>query len=113
MKGGNISYKNNGDAIYVGSFLTVHNPLFWCNGGHSGIFITVTHTNNVNREIKIHVLRQTADVNLYHVTKFSTYSPFSLYCFYTKISSFMPDITIGIVRDCFYLLIFYSEKFST
>ena len=66
-----------------------------------------------NREIKIHVLRQTADVNLYHVTKFSTYSPFSLYCFYTKISSFMPDITIGIVWDCFYLLIFYSEKFST
>ena len=63
--------------------------------------------------VKIHVLRQTADVNLYHVTKFSTYSPFILYCFYTKISSFMPDITIGIVWDCFYLLIFYSEKFST
>ena len=25
----------------------------------------------------------------------------------------MPVLTIGIVRDCFYLLIFYSEKFST
>ena len=58
-------------------------------------------------------LRQTADVNLYHVTKFSPYFPFTLYCFYTKISSFMPVLTIGIVRDCFYLLIFYSEKFST
>ena len=48
MKGGNINYKNNGDAIYVGSFLTVHNPLFWCNGGHPEIFITVRHTNNIN-----------------------------------------------------------------
>ena len=25
----------------------------------------------------------------------------------------MPVLTIGIVPDCFYLLIFYSEKFST
>ena len=52
-------------------------------------------------------------MNLYHVTKFSSYFPFTLYCFYTKISSFMPVLTIGIVRGCFYLLIFYSEKFST
>ena len=51
--------------------------------------------------------------NLYHVTKFSTYFPFTLCWFYTKISSFMPVLTIGVVRDCFYLLIFYSEKFST
>ena len=58
-------------------------------------------------------LRQTADVNLYHVTKFSPYFPFALYCLYTKISSFIPVLTIGIVRDCFYLLISYSEKFST
>ena len=43
MKGINISYKNNGDAVYVGGFLTVHNPLFYCNGEHSGIFITVRH----------------------------------------------------------------------
>ena len=28
-------------------------------------------------------------------------------------SSFMPVLTTGIVRDCFYVLIFYSEKFST
>ena len=50
---------------------------------------------------------------LYHVTTFSPYFPFTLYCFYIKISSFMPVLTIGIVRHCFYLLIFYSEKFST
>ena len=52
-------------------------------------------------------------MNLYHVTKFSRNFPFTLYCFYTKISSFIPVLTIGIVRDCFYLIIFYSEKFST
>ena len=47
------------------------------------------------------------------LTKFSPYFPFTLYCFYTKISSFMPILIIGIVPDCFYLLIFFSEKFST
>ena len=52
-------------------------------------------------------------MNLYHVTKFSPYYTFTLYCFYAKISSFMPVFTIGIVRYCFCLLIFYSEKFST
>ena len=52
-------------------------------------------------------------MNLYHVTKFSPYFPFTVYCFYTKISSFMPALSIRIVLDCFYLLIFYSEKFST
>ena len=52
-------------------------------------------------------------MNLCHVTKFSPYFPFTLYCFYTKISSFMPVLTTGIVQDCFYLRIFYSEKFST
>ena len=44
---------------------------------------------------------QTADVNLYHVTKFTPYFQFTLYCFYTKIGSFMPVLTIGIVRGCF------------
>ena len=28
------------------------------------------------------------------------------------IRSFMPVLSIGIVQDCFYLLISYSEKFS-
>ena len=66
-----------------------------------------------DREITIHVYSKTADVNLYHVTKFSPYFPFTLYYFYTKRSSFIPVLTIWIFRDCFYLLIFYSEKFST
>ena len=56
-------------------------------------------------------LHQTADVNFYHVTKFPPYLPFTLYCFHARI--IMPVLTIGIVRHCYYLLIFYSEKFST
>ena len=52
-------------------------------------------------------------MNLYHVTKFFPYFSFTVYCFYTKISSFMPALSIRIALDCFYLLIFYSEKFST
>ena len=52
-------------------------------------------------------------MNLYHVTKFSPYFSFTVYCFYTKISSFTPALSIRIALDCFYLLIFYSEKFST
>ena len=52
-------------------------------------------------------------MNLYHVTKFSRYFLFTVYCFYTKISSFTSALSIRIALDCFYLLIFYSEKFST
>ena len=51
-------------------------------------------------------------MNLYHVTKFSPYFSFTLYCFYTKVRSFTPVLTIWIVGDCFYLLVFYSKKFS-
>ena len=58
-------------------------------------------------------LRQTANVNLYHVTKFPPYFSFTVYCFYTKISRFMLVLSTRIVLDCFYLLIFYFEKFST
>ena len=58
-------------------------------------------------------LLQTANVNLYHVTKFSPYFSFTVYCFYIKIKRFMPVLPISIVLDCFYLLIFHSEKFST
>ena len=41
----------------------------------------------VSREIKIHAYEQTADVNLYHVTKLSPYFLFhsTLYCSYTKV----------------------------
>ena len=59
------------------------------------------------------LLRQTANVNLQHVTKFSPYFSFTVYCFYTKIDSFMPVLSLRIVLDCFYVLIFYFEKFST
>ena len=52
-------------------------------------------------------------MNLYHVTKFFPCFSFTVYCFYTKISSFMPVLSTRIVLDCFYLLILYSEKFST
>ena len=52
-------------------------------------------------------------MNLYHVTKFFPYFSFTVYCFYTKISSFMPVLSVRIVVDSFFLLIFYSEKFST
>ena len=52
-------------------------------------------------------------MNLYHVTKFPPYFSPTLYCFYAKMSSFIPVLTIGIVLDSFYLLVFYSEKFST
>ena len=53
-------------------------------------------------------------MNFYHLNKFSPYFPFTLYCFYEKkISSFVPVLTIRIVRDCIYLLISDSEKFST
>ena len=52
--------------------------------------------NFINELTQIKRLRQTADVNLYHVTKFPPYFPLTLYCFYTKISGFMPVLTIGI-----------------
>ena len=40
---------------------------------------------------------------------------FSVYCLLLlhKISSFTPALSIRIALDCFYLLIFFSEKFST
>ena len=43
-----------------------------------------------------------------------TWPNFPLYfLFIASTQKFMPVLPIGIVRDCFYLLIFYSEKFST
>ena len=44
---------------------------------------------------------------------FPLFSVYSLLLLPNEISSFMPVLTIGIVRDCFNLHIFYSEKFST
>ena len=83
------------------------------NCARESLNLVVTAVVGQHSPVKDSHLRQTADVNLYYVTKFSPYFPFALYCLYTKISSFMPVLTIGIVRVCFYLLISYSEKFST
>ena len=65
------------------------------------------------REIKSHVYTKWQ-------TWICTTSPsFPLSChllfnyFYSKISSFMPVLSIRIVLHSFYLLIFYSEKFLT
>ena len=66
-----------------------------------------------NREIKIHVYAKRQTWLCTTWPSFSPYFPFTVYCFYTKISSFMPALSIRIALDCFYLLIFYSEKFST
>jgi len=50
----------------------------------------------INELTQIKRLRQMADGNLCHVTRFSPYFPFTLYCFYAKISGFMPVLTIEI-----------------
>ena len=73
----------------------------------------LTHTCKTNREIKIHVYAKLQTWICTTWPSFSPYFPFTVYCFYTKISSFMPALSIRIALDCFYLLIFYSEKFST
>ena len=61
------------------------------------------------REIKIHVYakRQREFVPREQVFP---YFPFTRYCFYAKISNFMPVLSFWIVLNCFYLLIFYSEN---
>ena len=38
---------------------------------------------------------------------------FTVYYFYSKVSRFTPVLSIRIFLDSFYLLIFYSDKFST
>ena len=40
-----------------------------------------------DRKITIHVYSKTADVNLYHVTKFSPYFPFTLYYLNSQLES--------------------------
>ena len=55
----------------------------------------------------------TANVNLYHVTKFSPNRSLLFIISTNKISSFTPVLYVTIVLNSFYLLIFYSEKFST
>ena len=52
-------------------------------------------------------------MNLYHLCKFSLYLSFTVHYLYKKVSSFTPLLSITSVSSCFYLLIFYFEKFST
>ena len=49
--------------------------------------------------------RLTANVNLYHVTKFPPSLSFTVYYSYWKISHFTPALSIRIVLESFYLLI--------
>ena len=58
-------------------------------------------------------LRQTANMNMYHVTKFSLYFSLTVHYFITNISSFPPVLSKRIVLDCIYLLSFYFKNFST
>ena len=62
-----------------------------------------------DRKITIHVYSKTADVNLYHVTKFPPYFPFTLYCFYTKISSFMPVLNRSGLFLCLFSILRNSQ----
>ena len=55
----------------------------------------------------------TANVNLYHLSKFSIYLSYTVHCNYTKIGKLTPILSIRIVLSCFYLLISHSENFST
>ena len=55
----------------------------------------------------------TANVNLYHLSKFSIYLSYIVHCNYTKIGKLTPILSIRIVLSCFYLPISHSENFST
>ena len=52
-------------------------------------------------------------MTLYQVTKLSPYFSFTVCYVYTKISNFLPVLSIRIVLDCFYLLISILTKIST
>ena len=55
----------------------------------------------------------TANMNLYHVTKFPLNLSFTVHYNYSKISRFRPGLCIRAVLNCFYLLISHVENFST
>ena len=70
----------------------------------------LSSSESFNRDSR---LRQTVNVNLYHVTKFSTYFPFTLYCFYTKISQFYASCNQRNRTGLFFIcLIFKSLIFA-
>ena len=49
--------------------------------------------------------RQTTNVNLHHVTKFSSYWSFTANYIYTKISGLITGLSLRILLHSFYLLI--------
>ena len=53
--------------------------------------------------------RQTANVNLYLVTKVSFFLLLTVHYIYTNSSS-TPDLSIRIVLDCFYLVLIFKLK---
>ena len=79
------------------------------------IFKSLCKININTREIKHRVFgkRQTANVNMCHVTKFSIYLSFTVYYIYAKIGRFTPILSITIVLSWFHLLISHFEHFST
>ena len=64
-------------------------------------------------ESQVYGKRQTTNVNLYQVTKFSLYASVTVHYSFSKMSSFTPVLSIRTVLDSFYLLICYVEKIST
>ena len=52
-------------------------------------------------------------MNLYNVTKFSLYCSLLFISSTKKISGFTLVLPLRIIFDCFYLLVFYFENFST
>ena len=53
--------------------------------------------------------RRTANVNLYHVTKFPLYSLFTIHYKKTKIGGFTPMLSIRIVFICSFLILKISH----
>ena len=52
--------------------------------------------------------RQTTNVNLHHVTKFSSYWSFTVNYIYTKISSFITGLSIRILWHSFICLLIWA-----
>ena len=73
----------------------------------------ITQAVAIIREIKSHAYgkRQTANVNLYHLTKFFLNLCFTVHYFYPKISSFTLVFSITLVLDCFSRTFSISRNF--
>ena len=63
--------------------------------------------------VSLLLLRQTANVNLFHVAKFFIYLSFTVHYSYAKIGRFTPILSVRIVSSYFYLHITHFKNFST